>query len=57
MSAIIPLIKLIIDMGVFSPVAPTTSFRKRFKRKQKPKGRDASKDTPAFGELGLKRFF
>jgi hypothetical protein len=44
-SAIIPLIKLIIDMGVFSPVAPTTV-----------KGRKVTKG-PAFGKLGLKRFF
>jgi len=57
MSGLIPLIKLIIDMGVFSPVAPTTSFRKRFRPKQKFIGRDASGDTPAFGELGLKKFF
>jgi hypothetical protein len=56
MSGLIPLIKLIIDAGVFSPVAPTTSFRKRFRPKQKPTGVKQT-DGPAFGELGLKRFF
>jgi len=47
-SGLIPLIKLIIETGVFSPVAPA---------KFTPKGRDASKDTPAFGKLGLKKYF
>jgi len=56
MSGLIPLIKLILDTGVFSPVAPATSFRKRFTPKQKPTG---VKQTggPAFGKLGLKKYF
>jgi hypothetical protein len=55
-SGLIPLIKLILDAGVFSPVAPTT-FRERFGKPTKLKGRDASKDTPAFGGLGFKKYF
>jgi len=46
MSGLLPLLKLIFDSGAVSPKAPTT-FR----------GRDATKDTPAFGKLGFKKFF
>ena len=51
MSGLLPLLKLIFDSGAVSPKAPT------FFRETKPRGRDATKDTPAFGELGLKKFF
>jgi hypothetical protein len=54
MSGLIALLKLIVDSGAVSPKAPT--FRERF-GKPKPKGRIATGDTPAFGELGLKKFF
>ena len=54
MSGLFPLLKLIVDSGAVSPKAPT--FRERF-RKPKPKGRIATGDKPAFGELGLKKFF
>jgi len=46
MSGLIPLLKLLIDSGAVSPQAPTKFI-----------GRDATKDTPAFGELGLKKYF
>ena len=55
MSGLLPLLKLIFDSGAVSPKAPT--FRERFGKTKKPKGRDATGDTPAFGELGLKKFF
>jgi len=55
MSGLLPLLKLIVDSGAVSPKAPT--FRERFRDKPKPKGRIATGDTPAFGELGLKKFF
>ena len=54
MSGLITLLKLIVDSGAVSPKAPT--FFERFD-KPKPKGRIATGDTPAFGELGLKKFF
>ena len=54
MSGLIPLLKLIVDSGAVSPKAPT--FFERFDN-PKPKGRIATGDTPAFGELGLKKFF
>ena len=53
MSGLLPLLKLIVDSGAVSPKAPT--FFERFR--DKPKGRIATGDTPAFGELGLKKFF
>ena len=55
MSGLIPLIKLILEMGVFSPVAPTT-FTERFGKEPKPKGKKVI-EGPAFGELGLKKYF
>ena len=55
MSGLIPLLKLFIDSGAVSPKAPT--FRERFGKPTKPKGRIATGDTPAFGELGFKKFF
>ena len=55
MSGLIPLLKLFIDSGAVSPKAPT--FFDKFRDKPKPKGRIATGDTPAFGKLGLKKFF
>ena len=54
MSGLITLLKLIVDSGAVSPKAPT--FRERFGKPTKPKGRIAT-EGPAFGELGLKKFF
>ena len=54
MSGLLPLLKLFVDSGAVSPKAPT--FFERFD-KLRPKGRIATGDTPAFGELGLKKFF
>ena len=53
MSGLLPLLKLIVDSGAVSPKAPTEVPRV-FGRK--PKGRIAT-EGPAFGELGLKKFF
>ena len=53
--ALIPLLQLILDSGAVSPKAPT--FRERFAEFKISKGRDATKDTPAFGKLGFKKFF
>jgi len=55
MSGLLVLLKLIVDSGAVSPKAPTKV--KVFGRKRKPTGRIATGDTPAFGELGLKKFF
>ena len=55
MSGLLPLLKLIVDSGAVSPKAPT--FFDKFRDKPKPKGRIATGDTPAFGKLGLKKFF
>ena len=55
MSGLISFLKLFVDSGAVSPKAPT--FFDKFRDKPKPKGRDATGDTPAFGELGLKKFF
>ena len=55
MSGLLPLLKLLFDSGAVSPKAPTKV--KIFGRKRKPTGRIATGDTPAFGELGLKKFF
>ena len=52
MSGLLPLLTLLFDSGAVSPKAPTI-----FGRKRKPTGRIATGDTPAFGELGLKKFF
>ena len=63
MSGLITLLKLFVDSGAVSPKAPTIFGRKRKptgvkdKPPTKPKGRIATGDTPAFGELGLKKFF
>ena len=54
MSGLLPLLKLIVDSGAVSPKAPT--FFDKFRDKPKPKGRIAT-EGPAFGELGLKKFF
>ena len=54
MSGLLPLLKLFVDSGAVSPKAPT--FRERFGKPTKPKGRIATKG-PAFGELGFKKFF
>ena len=53
MSGLIPLLTLLFDSGAVSPKAPTSKFLPF----DKPKGRIATGDTPAFGELGLKKFF
>ena len=55
MSGLLPFLKLIVASGAVSPKAPT--FRERFGKPKKPKGRDATGDTPAFGKLGFKKFF
>jgi hypothetical protein len=47
LSGLIPLLKLIFDSGAVSPKAPTEVII----------GRDATKDTPAFGKLGFKKYF
>jgi hypothetical protein len=53
MSGLIPLIKLILDAGVFSPVAPTT-FRERFgKEPTKPNGTPPSSGAGMRPECGL----
>ena len=52
--AVIPLLQLILDSGAVSPKAPT--FRERFGKTKGPRGRIAT-EGPAFGELGLKKFF
>ena len=55
MSGLLPLLKLIFDSGAVSPKAPT--FFDKFRDKPtKPKGRIAT-ESPAFGKLGLKKFF
>ena len=54
MSGLIPLLRLILDSGAVSPKAPT--FRERFGKTKRPRGRIAT-EGPAFGELGLKKFF
>jgi len=54
MSGLIVLLKLIVDSGAVSPKAPTKV--KIFGRKRKRTGRIAT-EGPAFGELGLKKFF
>ena len=55
MSGLLPLLKLFVDSGAGSPKAPT--FFDKFRDKPtKPKGRIAT-EGPAFGELGLKKFF
>ena len=54
MSGLIPLLTLLFDSGAVSPKAPT--FFERFGKPTKPKGRIAT-EGPAFGELGLKKFF
>jgi len=51
MNGLLPLLKLLLDSGAVSPKAPT------FFRETKPRGRDATKDTPAFGGLGFKKYF
>ena len=55
MSGLIALLKLIVDSGAVSPKAPT-EVPKIFGRKRKRTGRIAT-EGPAFGELGLKKFF
>ena len=55
MSGLLPLLTLLFDSGAVSPKAPTSKFFPF--GKPKPKGRIATGDTPAFGELGLKKFF
>jgi hypothetical protein len=55
MSGLLPLLKLIVDSGAVSPKAPTF-FDKFRDTSKKPKGRIAT-EGPAFGELGLKKFF
>jgi hypothetical protein len=54
MSGLLVLLKLIVDSGAVSPKAPT--FRERFGKTKRPRGRIAT-EGPAFGELGLKKFF
>ena len=54
MSGLFPLLKLIVDSGAVSPKAPTKV--KIFGRDRKRTGRIA-REGPAFGELGLKKFF
>ena len=54
MSGLISFLKLIVDSGAVSPKAPTEV--KIFGRKRKPTGRIVT-EGPAFGELGLKKFF
>jgi hypothetical protein len=54
MSGLLPFLKLIVDSGAVSPKAPTEV--KIFGRKRKRTGRIAT-EGPAFGELGLKKFF
>ena len=54
MSGLLPLLKLIFDSGAVSPKAPTEV--KVFGRRRRPIGRIAT-EGPAFGELGLKKFF
>jgi hypothetical protein len=54
MSGLLPLLKLFVDSGAVSPKAPTSKFFPF--GKPKPKGVKQT-DGPAFGKLGLKKFF
>ena len=54
MSGLLPLLTLLFDSGAVSPKAPTKV--KIFGRDRKRTGRIAT-EGPAFGELGLKKFF
>ena len=54
MSGLLVLLKLIVDSGAVSPKAPTKV--KVFGRSRRSTGRIAT-EGPAFGELGLKKFF
>ena len=54
MSGLLRLLKLFVDSGAVSPKAPTSKFLPFGKPKRK--GRIAT-EGPAFGELGLKKFF
>jgi len=52
MNGLLPLLKLLLDSGAVSPKAPTF-----FREPTKPRGRDATGDTPKFGGLGFKKYF